>query len=211
MRFVAWNFSATGAVCIHFGLRADGATLSAIVLRKIWNDPVWSKVIAAAIIAGFGWLTYRLNWWPGWMTRGIATVWAYLLSPLSISHWLFGLLIFLLALSVLTIVFLTAVLKSETAPKWIYYRTDLFDRLRWRWRYQGSDIDIHSLVPFCPICDLQVVPIIGPSFVNKVRFECEKCHQELGTHEGSLDSLQNKVIRLIHQKIRTQTWPEHPA
>lgn len=24
------------------------------MLRKIWNDPVWSKVIAGAILAGFG-------------------------------------------------------------------------------------------------------------------------------------------------------------
>jgi len=172
---------------------------------------VRSKVIASAIIAGFGWLTYRLNWWPGWMTREIAAVWAYLLSPLSISHWLFGLLISLFALSVLTIVLLTAVLKSETAPKWISYRTDLFDGLRWSWRYQGTDIDIRSLVPFCPTCDLQLVPITGPSFVNRIRFECEKCQEELLTHEGSVDSLRNKIIRLIHQKIRNETWPGHPA
>jgi len=36
-----------------------------IVLKKIWNDPVWSKVIASVIIAGAGWLTYRQHWWPG--------------------------------------------------------------------------------------------------------------------------------------------------
>jgi hypothetical protein len=168
---------------------------------------VWSKVIAAAIIAGFGWLTYRLNWWPGWMTREIARVWAYLLSPLSISHWLFGLFVFLSALVVLGVLYLVAVVlfqkeKAQSPPSWASYTEDVFDGLRWRWRYQGTYIDIDSLAPYCPICDLRLVPIIGPSFVNKIWFKCEKCQEERGTYEGSLNSLQGQVIRLIDQKIR---------
>jgi hypothetical protein len=35
------------------------------MLKKLWNDPVWSKVIAAAIIAlaGGAWLAHWQNWW----------------------------------------------------------------------------------------------------------------------------------------------------
>src|SRR5712664_2715950 len=75
------------------------------MLKNIWNDPVWSKVIASVIIAGAGWLTYRLNWWPGWMTRRIAglwiSFWTYLSSASAIPHWL---LILLILIAVPTIV-----------------------------------------------------------------------------------------------------------
>jgi hypothetical protein len=39
------------------------------VLRNIWNDPVWSKVIAAAIIAGSAWLSYYLRTLPSAASR----------------------------------------------------------------------------------------------------------------------------------------------
>jgi hypothetical protein len=45
-----------------------------LVLKKIYDDPVWSKVIAATILAAAGaaWLAHRN--WPGWVTGTLAPV-----------------------------------------------------------------------------------------------------------------------------------------
>ena len=97
----------------RWALLADGATLSVIVLNKIVNHPVWSNaigtVLAAAFIAVVAWITHRLK--PGWMMQKITGVWAYFLSPRPISHWLFGLLVFVSALMVLVIVLVVGLVR----------------------------------------------------------------------------------------------------
>lgn len=189
------------------------------MLKKIWNDPVGSKVIASVIIAGTGWLTYRLNWWPGWITRRIAglwaSLWAYMLSSFALPHWL---LILLILFALPTIVFgcvfvwITLFPKKDTTPDgatgphWSSYTTDLFDGLRWRWRYT-SEGGIERVLSFCPVCDFQVFPDTTSSFADRISFHCESCGKNLGTLQGPYSYLDSKVTRLIQQKLRTQSWP----
>jgi hypothetical protein len=182
------------------------------VWKKIWHDPVWSKVIATAIVAVLGWLTYRLNWWPGWMTQRLARLWTYLLSPSIVPHWILFLLILVAAPSFIivgvliwTSLFPKTVRQNET-PDWTSYRTDSFDGLRWRWRYLEKG-RIDSLYSFCPVCDYQVFPDSTSRFADRIGFQCESCGKNLGTHQGSYAHLESKVTRLIQQKLRTESWP----
>ncbi len=178
----------------------------AIVLKKIWNDAVWSKVIASVIIAGAGWLTYRLNWWPGWITRKIASLWAYLLSSSVIPRWLLILLI-LIAVPIIVlacVLMWVALFQKKDNALWSSYTTDFFDGLRWRWRYADGRVD--RLLSFCPVCDFQVFPDTTSSFADRIGFHCESCGKNLGTHQGPYAYLENKVTRLIQQKLRAGSW-----
>jgi len=112
------------------------------MLKKLWNDPVWSKVIAAAIIglAGIAFVSYR-HWWSV-IWHWITDLHAYLVSTTPIRHWVLGLLVLLAVLFVLLIIGLSATAfgaKSEPysklvslAPDWAFYT--------W-WKYEGPDID----------------------------------------------------------------------
>lgn len=184
-------------------------TLAAIVLKKIWNDPVWSKVIAAGIVAAGGlFSTYRLNWWPGWITRRLASLWAYLLSPSTVPHWLLVLLglVGIPIIVLATVLVWIAVFPKATAPNWTSYTTDLFDGLRWRWRYANGCVD--RLLSFCPHCDFQVYPDNTSPFAVIINFHCESCGRNLGTCEGPDNRLNSRVTRLIQQKLRAGTWRE---
>ena len=186
------------------------------MLKKIWHDPVGSNVIAGLIVSVVvglvTWLAYLLNWLPGWMTRRIAGLWAYLLSPLVFPHWLFILLVFLLiVLGVPTIIAVTTTKRPENAtqslvplalPLRLSYTTDVFDGLRWRWRYAGEKID--QLFPFCPNCDFQVSPNYPTSSKTRVHFQCESCGENLGVRQGPYNDLRSKVTRLIERNIRAE-------
>lgn len=68
------------------------------MLKKFWNDPVWSKVIAGTILAAGAVLgTYFLDWWPviGHLLR---VVYSFARSSTQVPNWILGVL-GLLALS----------------------------------------------------------------------------------------------------------------
>lgn len=180
------------------------------MLKRIWNDPVWSKVISAAILLGAGWVTHRLNWWPGWMTRKIASVWAYLVSRVGVPLWLLALLILVATIAVLFAAFLLWVSLSarrhDVAEPWRSYTSDLFDGLRWRWRYENGAIN--HLFSFCPACDYQVLPDNMSRFSPTVGFHCDGCGRNLGAQEGPYENLVSRVTRLIQQKLRNGDWHE---
>jgi hypothetical protein len=63
--------------------------------------------------------------------------------------------------------------------RFLSYTEDTFDRVKWRWRWrQGVDFMhpsfIEDLAPFCPTCDLRIVPqnLPAPSTLSRIR--CEK-------------------------------------
>ena len=62
------------------------------MLKKLWNDPVWSKVIAGAILAVGTLLgTYFLDWWPT-IGRFAKDAYNFALSPTSLLNWIIGVL-----------------------------------------------------------------------------------------------------------------------
>ena len=182
----------------------------ASILTRLWHDPVWSKVIAGAILAvGATVATYFLDWWPV-IGRFISSSYVVALSSASVPVWVIVLVV-LLALP--TVLFLAALIwkrlfpSQSSPPSWKLYTSDIYFGLRWRWRYldEGHIYDMHS---FCPHCDFQVYARDVSSYrvISHIAFSCESCGQQLGDFQESLESLENKIKRFIQQKIRNGTW-----
>lgn len=175
-------------------------------LKKIWHDPVWSKVIAAAIVAVVAVMAgYVLNWWP--------KVGAVLLQTTLVPNWLLGLLALGTALTVLLVVVVVCagIRQDESLkPEWNSYSTDNFFGLRWRWRYLDGGQPF-NIVAFCPRCDLQLHPQQGSGYqaTDRIAFRCESCGQFGIELEESESSLEDKTARFIQQKIRNGQWREH--
>jgi hypothetical protein len=178
---------------------------------KLWNDPVWSKVIAGLILAlGATIATYFLDWWPVF-GRLASQGYAFALASTPTPHWLLLLLILL----ALPTVFLTAAIawaSTFPTPSWRDYTTDIFFGLRWRWRY-FSDGGIDEPHTFCPHCDFQVFPqdVSAYRVVDHITFRCDSCGRHLAEFEESFASLENKIKRFIQQKIRNGTWSPQQA
>lgn len=64
------------------------------MFKKIWGDPVWSKVIATLILSALAvlWAGLHFNWWP------------LILATSPVPHWLLGLLIIMIVASASTLV-----------------------------------------------------------------------------------------------------------
>jgi hypothetical protein len=172
------------------------------VFSKVWNDPVWSKVISGVILAiGATGITYFLNWWPT-IGNFFACSYAYIHASTTVPRW-FILLVGLLALP--TAIFLPALLWRTLFPlqaSWKSYRSDLFFGIRWRWNYFGSG-EIYDVHTFCPRCDFQ---LYAKDSYRSIVFFCESCDQHLGAFDETYDSLENKTKRFIQQKLRNGTW-----
>jgi hypothetical protein len=186
-----------------------------IVFKKVWHDPVGSKVIGSAIYAAVAgaavWLAYRLHWLPGWMTRTAATVWrnawAFLLASSAVQHWLLILLVLLSVPTILLAAYLAWTLifpEKATGPDWTSYTTDSFGGLLWRWRYANGDID--RLLSFCPVCDLQLFPDSTSTLADRISFHCESCGETIATHQGPYRYFEGTIKRLIQRKLRTEKW-----
>ena len=170
-------------------------------------------MIAGAILAGVAAAgAYIFGWWPSGVRQGIAWAWAFLRSTSPVPHWLLALLVLLAAPAVLLALFLLWELvvpknKAPDRPDWYLYTTDCFFGLRWRWSY-GAGGHVQNLVHFCPHCDFQVYPYKASPFaaLDGTTFRCDSCGRNLGTVEETPSLLEDKVIRFIHQKLRTRTW-----
>lgn len=172
-------------------------------LKKIWHDPVWSKVIAAGVLGLLGWLTYRWRLWAA-LRDEIVAAWTFLGSTSPVRHWVLGLLTVVMMVAVATAVLILWIVLSgrsrPPAPDWRAYTTDVFYDLRWRWRYEDGRIG--GLSPFCPRCGYALVP---EDWGMNLHFQCDKCPREY-TVRQSWHSLLSKVERLVYQKLSSGEW-----
>jgi hypothetical protein len=179
------------------------------MLKKLWNDPVWSTVIAAAIIALAG-IVSRKSWWPG-VRRGVSAARAYLLAESSLPHWAVGLLALGVGLFVVLAVGLVVIAfqakdQRQNLPDWLSYTEDSFYGLKWVWTYEGREICLAAVL--CSRCGFQVFSDSTSRFDSSVRFRCESCRQTVPIEGQSWDSLRSVVIRLIQKKLRDRTYPK---
>ena len=173
------------------------------ILKKLWHDPVWSKVIASVILAlGMTVTGYFLNWWP--------TIGGFVSSSTLTPNWLLFLLV-LLCLPTLIIIGALAwqnVFPSTPhSPSWKNYTTDIFFNLRWRWTY-GTNGQIYDTHSFCPYCDFQVYAkdVSSYAVIEHIAFHCDSCGCNLGEFQESIYSLESKIKRFVQQKLRNETW-----
>ena len=179
------------------------------MLTRIWKDPVWSKVIAAAIIGVSGAvLSYRLDWWPP-ITRGFRWFVTFVCSATSVPNWLLAILLVCAVPSLVVaalIIWGVTVSPRSSASGWQNYKHDEFFKLRWRWSYSTIDGAITQLHSFCPNCDYQVFPQNNWSGRTRIFFKCDSCGQQLGEFAETAEVLESKVTRLVQQKIRNNTF-----
>jgi hypothetical protein len=179
------------------------------MFKKLWNDPVWSKVIAGAILAaGAIGCSYFLNWWPTIGTYTSKTL-AFSVETSKLPNWVIGALVLGVIPTVLLVGVVTWVSlhpEKESVPDWSSYTTDMFHGMRWRWNYLGHSLgDMHT---FCPKCDFQVFPYRDSAYavVDRISFRCDSCHSSLGSFDEPWDSLESKTRRLVQQKLRNNSW-----
>jgi hypothetical protein len=180
------------------------------MLKKLWHDPVWSKVIAGVILAVSATVaTYFLHWWPA-IGEFISQCFTFAMASSTTPNWL----LFVLGLLALPMVILLGAIVREkifppqpSSPSWRSYTTDFFFGLRWRWTY-GSRGEIYNAHTFCPNCDFQVFARDVSSYrvIDHIAFHCESCGRHLGEFQESFASLESKTERFIQQKIRNGSW-----
>jgi len=180
------------------------------MLKRIWNDPVWSKVVAGLILAGLASAAaYFLNWWPS-IRRTLMLGWRSVFQTTTVPNWLLGLFVILalpvLALAAWIILSLATskVSRDDRSARgdWRSYTTDEFYGLRWRWRYLLDTGTPDGLASFCPHCDFQVYPENASPFraVDQIVYRCDSCNQPLSSFDESPIALEKKVARSIQQK-----------
>ncbi|NEV65288.1 hypothetical protein [Thiorhodococcus minor] len=180
------------------------------MFRKIWKDPVWSKVIAVGVLALISLIaSYFSGVWP-FIYSTLSQAWYFLLASTSVSNWLLGIMIvpfFLLGYALL-IAFKEWLFGIESELNFKDYTKDNFFGLLWVWRYSGNRIDnLHSL---CPRCQYQILPKDSSSYaaVSRYEFICEDCGYSGGYFEGYPEELHQKVELKIQKALRTGEWVE---
>ncbi len=179
-------------------------------IRKHWHDPVWSKVIAATILAIAAVIgTYLLDWWPI-ISRMLKATLDFAFSSTAIPNWLLGILVvsLLLVLIIIGLVIWNKRHSGQLAPNWLSYTTYTFFSIRWTWRYDETKkiIDLYS---FCTDCDFQIYPQPNHDFLDQfthIQFHCENCGRNFGKFQEGIAQFENKVIRHIQRKIRNGSW-----
>jgi hypothetical protein len=195
------------------------------MLKKIWHDSVWSKVIAQGIIdviktcivpvvlvfgaVAVAFLTaFLTGLWPkifGFFQKSIL----FVLSSSQVPNWL------LLILGVTTVLYgikmgrtvIHRFVSKENEPAWKSYTEDLIEDIRWRWTYKDNIYIPEQLASFCSKCDCMIIPnntSSGPR--REVRFICENCNEVIRfPQEYSNDVLQRVTLK-IERKIRKRLW-----
>jgi len=186
-------------------------------IKKLWHDPVWSAVLATAIVALLATIpAYLFDWWPI-IIRWMKGVFDFILSDSSIPNWLLVVLFIPLLLGLLVIGMIT---RNKYFPKklslnWVAYVEDTFFNIRWTWRYDETN-KIVDLFSFCPSCGFQIYPQPHSDWMGgfiHTKFHCENCGQDFDSHPEQIPQLENKIIRHIQLKIRNNTWKDqndHP-
>jgi hypothetical protein len=180
-------------------------------LKKVWNDPVWSKVIAAGIVGGLGiaYVSYK-HWWSV-IWHGITNATAFLGSQAPVRHWVFGILLLGTLLAVVLLIAIAAIVirakkGNQSRANYLTYTSDHFFGLKWAWTYEGTNIELKAVL--CARCDYQVGPDSASMFDSRVRFHCDSCGHTVPVEGQSWDSLQSVVMRLVQQKLRTGKYPK---
>ena len=173
------------------------------MIKKLWHDPVLSKVIAVAIIGGASFIP---GFWP--------TIWLFLQFVYSLLTTLLLIPVWLLLLAIPFLLFVIPFigsLRAEPEPGFMSYISDEIFEINWSWRWLSSSINgsgytLHDLTPRCPSCSaLLEVNDYNSSWVVCVNENChwewERQHQDSSRMVGSAElvsKVRNEIDRRMH-------------
>lgn len=173
------------------------------IIKKIWHDPVWSKVISVGIIALIGYFSGIFYWISSFFTL----IYSWLINSVQIPYWLFFILILFPLYAIVK--FIKNLFKESDVSDNDFrnYHQDILFDIKWRWSF-SSDGSIYNVNSFCPKCDLQLYPTRISSFhmIDDIGFKCDDCNKILVTFEHDYETLEDKVIRTIQKNIRNGNW-----
>lgn len=174
-------------------------------LKKLWHDPVWSKVIAAAVIAS---ATYFL------VDKHI--IWKILESIFEFMIFQVSMPIWVLILSSLVFLFLIpiiAFIKKRKIPRFLSYKSDNIFDIDWFWEwsppsvYNNNKYEIMNITPRCPSCysllDLNDYSGILVNCVNEnCNWEWEWARNRSSSkHITHSSELKSKVLNEIDRRV----------
>lgn len=177
--------------------------------KKIWNDPVWSKVISWVIIGLLGIIVTIFMGWFSIVGSWISSVHKFLIEKNPISNWI---TIILMVLSGLGLLFLTIDIWNRISPPeadkpgWYSYTEDMFHNLLWRWGYD-KDGNITRPCVYCPNCDCQLSITEGdfdPSVMSMTHsYQCPSCGKvHINNTRSSHGEIISKIMKLIDMNKR---------
>lgn len=171
------------------------------LIKKVWKDPVWSKVISAGILALFVWLGYQFDF-----IRNDKTIFfEFFQQEVKIQVWIvFLILIINIVLLFLSVRYILTLYKVDEDDLFHSYCYDKILGLTWRWDYSTIDqiINLHS---FCPNCDFQLIKKMDKGFLY-YSDHCSGCGFELTSDIVNSRRFEENVILKIQQKIRNSEW-----
>lgn len=183
------------------------------MIRRIWSDPVWSKVIASLLITFFSAVVaYAYFWWPSIASAANALA-SMAVDQSTLPNWVIWLLLLLSAAAALIVLFaFRNWIRPRTSgeTEWQSYVEDNFKGLKWRWKFGDHPGEIYDVCCFCPKCDFQLFPYDSSPYgaSDRIGFYCDECSIHLGEHEESFSSLNSRIERHIQQKIRNRAYPK---
>jgi hypothetical protein len=175
-------------------------------IKKVWTDPVWSKVIATFIcfaVPAAG-LYALVHWW-GAVSVFTGRAWNYVTADALIPRWVLCALYVLVA--ILAARSLQALLPRPKAPErtWRDYTEDEFHFIQWRWKLDASG---HPKIikPFCCACDLELdIDGDNHSLVPHTVYACA-CGKTNMPFNARPYEVRDRIIKLIERKIRNGEW-----
>ncbi|WP_323847441.1 hypothetical protein [Microbulbifer magnicolonia] len=179
------------------------------MIIKIWKDPVWSKVIATAIISFLAALVYKMGVSSESTVKLVSDLANFLTKNFEVKMWQ----VVLLLGSAVT---LLVVIYRWFSKKFFYssYRTEyLFDNdimgLKWEWKY-SADGELVDFKCLCPACSMQMY------FKDKTvdstprcEYVCPKCSYSHGF--TGFKNVEVLVKLLIERIIRLGRWKKRVA
>jgi len=176
------------------------------MIKALWNDPVWSKVIATVLIGVFTLIgTLLLGLWP-LLISALLGAWNWIISDIKLPLWFFMLLLGAAGFLFLAI-FSNALenyrLKHKDTPPWKDYTSEHFFGARFEWQWSHNNTP-KNLLPLCLQCDAIMTKYDTSAYMVSPTLQliCENCGYKGVEIEGTETDLNRKILIQVELRMR---------
>ena len=168
--------------------------------KKKTPHPVrWAAGVVGTLF--LGWITNHFNLLPfdRWIVEALTA--KYVISRWY--AWLLG-----LGDAAVIVVLVVVWLEGKREVTFHDYCEDTFDGVKWKWRYDGNQVNPSSIVPYCVRCGLQMThTLVAVDFGRGwgCTLHCEGCGHQLEVPK-EFDNLRVHVAHLIEREVTEERW-----